>query len=331
LADLAFVTGATGFLGLHVVRALLGRGFEVRCLVRRGTDTSNLDDLAVERIEGDLDDVDALASGSAGAQLVFHLAALVSFAQRDRDTMFRINVDGTRNVARTALSAGVPRLVHCSSVAAVGALPPGARRGASPLDESADWNLGSLDVAYCTSKHEAELALEPCRSLGLDAVTLCPVTLIGPGDRRPGAQSTLRAAARGALRLAPPGGLALADVRDVAAAVVEAGCSPSANGRYVLGGANLTGREFARALCCATGRHAPRFALPGLACGVAARIAAFVERRRDLPTPLQAEVLRLAAYTFWFDSGRAEAELGYRNRPLSDTLDDAVAWMRRRS
>lgn len=328
MAELAFVTGATGFLGLHVVRTLLGRGFEVRCLVRRDTDTSNLDELSVERIEGDLEDVDALASGCKGTQLVFHLAALVSFAQRDRDAMFRINVDGTRNVARAALSAGVSRLVHCSSVAAVGALPPRSRGGA-PLDESADWNLGSLDVAYCTSKHEAELALEPFRSLGVDVVTLCPVTLIGPGDRRAGAQSTLRAAARGALRLAPPGGLALADVRDVAAAVVEAGCAPSASGRYVLGGTNLTGRDFAQALCGATGSPAPRFALPGLACGLAARIAALVERRRDLPTPLQAEVLRLAAYTFWFDSGRAEAELGYRNRPLAETLEDAVAWMRR--
>ena len=137
------------------------------------------------------------------------------------------------------------------------------------------------------------------------------------------------AAARGALRLAPPGGLALADVRDVADATVAAGTSEAASGRYVLGGTNLTGREFAAALCTATGRPAPRHELPRLACGIAARIAAIVESRRDLPTPLQAEVLRLAAYTFWFDSGRAEAELGYRNRPLDETLADAVAWMRR--
>ncbi|MDA0375651.1 MAG: NAD-dependent epimerase/dehydratase family protein, partial [Planctomycetota bacterium] len=159
MADRAFVTGATGFLGLHVVRTLLGRGFEVRCLVRRDADTSNLDDLSFERVEGDLDDIDTLERGCDGAQIVFHLAALVSFAQRDRGAMFRINADGTRNVARAALDAGVRRLVHCSSVAAVGALHGGPARGSIPLDESAEWNLGRADVAYCTSKREAELAL----------------------------------------------------------------------------------------------------------------------------------------------------------------------------
>lgn len=329
MAELAFVTGGTGFLGLHVASRLLEHGFRVRCLVRSGADTSNLDGLDVERVPGDLDDRSALDRGCDGARVVFHLAALVSFARRDRAAMFRANVDGTRNVAHAALAAGVPRFVHCSSVAAVGALRPGAARTARPLDESADWNLGRTDVAYCTSKREAELVLGTVQALGLDAVTLCPVTLIGPGDRRPGAQSTLRAAARGALRLAPPGGLALADVRDVAEATVCAGTIPGASGRYVLGGTNLTGREFAAALCAATGRPAPRITLPRLACGIAARIAAFVEDHRDLPTPLQAEVLRLAPYTFWFDSRRAHEELGYRNRPLDETLTDAVAWMRR--
>jgi len=329
LADLAFVTGGTGFLGLHMVRALVARGVRVRCLVRRGTNAVNLEGLAVERIEGDLDDAGALAAGCDGAKLVFHLAALVSFARRNRDAMFRVNVDGTRNVARAALDAGVGRLVHCSSVAAVGALPPGMRRSLRPLDETADWNLGPADVAYCTSKREAELALGPFQGRGLDVVTLCPVTLIGPGDEKPDAQSTLRAAARGAIRLAPPGGLALADVRDVAAATVEAGLRATASGRYVLGGTNLTGRVFAGALCAATGRPRPRISIPRFACRPAAWLAAQIEKRRDLPTPLQAEVLRLAPYTFWFDSSRAAAELGYRTRPLDETLGDAVAWMRR--
>ncbi|MDA0935481.1 MAG: epimerase, partial [Planctomycetota bacterium] len=122
---------------------------------------------------------------------------------------------------------------------------------------------------------------------------------------------------------------ALADVRDVADATVAAGTSEAATGRYVLGGTNLTGRELAAALCEATGRPAPRLTLPRVTCRIAARIAAIVEHRRDLPTPLQAEVLRLAPYTFWFDSRRAHDELGYRNRPLDETLADAVAWMRR--
>ncbi|MGA0059401.1 MAG: NAD-dependent epimerase/dehydratase family protein [Planctomycetota bacterium] len=329
MAELAFVTGATGFLGLHVVRSLLDRGLRVRCLVRRGTNAVNLEGLAVERIEGDLDDAAALAAGCDSARLVFHLAALVSFARRDRDVMFRVNVDGTQNVADAALGAGVGRLVHCSSVAAVGALPPGMRRSLRPLDESADWNLGPADVAYCTSKREAELVLGPFQERGLDVVTLCPVTLVGPGDRKPDAQSTLRAAARGAIRLAPPGGLALADVRDVAVATVEAGLRSGASGRYVLGGTNLTGMEFAAALCEATGRPSPRASIPRFACGPTAWIAAQIEKRRNLPTPLQAEVLRLAPYTFWFDSSRAAAELGYRNRPLDETLGDAVAWMQR--
>ena len=232
----ALVTGASGFVGANLVRALLGRGWQVRALVR-GTARS-LDGLSVEYVRGDVF-FDGLADAMHGCDAVFHLAATYSLWRRDRDELFRVNVDGTRAVLAAARRAGVPRVVHTSSVAAIGARSDGV-----PATESYQSAPQELIGAYKRSKFYAEAAARRAVDEGQDVVIVNPSTPVGPWDAKPTptGEIILRFLS-GRMPAYVDTGLNLIDVRDVAEGHILAYERGRRGERYILGNANLSLRE----------------------------------------------------------------------------------------
>ncbi len=232
----AFVTGASGFVGANLVRALLAAGWRVRALVRG--EAPSLAGLAVEVVRGDLF-FPGLADAMRGCDAVFHVAATYSLWRRDRAALIRANVEGTRGVLAAARAAGVPRVVHTSSVAAIGVRADGA-----PADETHQSPPARLVGAYKRSKYFAEREARAAFEAGQDVVIVSPTTPVGPWDAKP--TPTGEILVRFLNRRMPAyvdTGLNLIDVRDVAAGHLAAYERGVAGERYILGNENLTLRE----------------------------------------------------------------------------------------
>ena len=279
-----YVTGASGFVGGHVVHELRGRGAEVR------------DDWV------DLLDVDRLRRAVAGCDAVFDVAALYSFTASLRELEL-VNVQGTRNVIEACRREGVPRLVHTSTCATCG---PVAGRQATEEDEPPAWELA---VPYKRTKLAAERL-----ALAAGAVCVNPTTPVGEGDRAPTPTGAMiRGVASGRYRAFPRIGVNVVDVRDVARGHVLALERGRPGQRYLLGGVDLTLREVFAALADLAGRARPRIAVPYAAVRAAAALG-LVNRN-------EAILARTPAY---FSSAKAERELDYRPGPVEPALKRAV-------
>lgn len=306
MSAICFLTGASGFVGRHLVPKL-ATTHRLRVLVRAGQQLPWLANVDHERIDGRLDDEHALRRGVDGADLVVHLAALVSFRPADRDAMFAINTEATATLARLAREANVRRFLHCSTISAV------AYRDRPELaDETAPYNFGPLRIGYCDSKFAAEQRVLAEVQRGLDAVIVNPPSMYGRGDRRKGDGSLITALIEGRLRMAPPGGINVANVVDVCDGMVAAIARGRRGERYVLGGENLTGRDLLARVATIAGARAPRRTVPAFAVRLAAGAVALKERLIGGRGPLTSELLRLAPRFLWFSSAKAERELGWQ-------------------
>ena len=317
----AFVTGASGFVGANLVRALLERGWRVRALVRGAA--PSLDGLDVERVPGDLFSA-RLPDAMDGCDAVFHLAATYSLWRRDRDELFRVNVEGTRAVLAAARRAGVPRVVHTSSVAAIGVRGDGA-----PADELHQTPPDALIGAYKRSKYFAEAAARRAVDDGQDVVIVNPSTPVGPWDARPTptGEIVLRFLA-GRMPAYVDTGLNLVDVRDVAAGHILAFERGRAGERYILGNRNLSLRELLAELAAVAQRPAPRVRLPRILPLAYAALGEFVLAPLGVPADVPVESVRMAGQRMYYDPGKAVRELGLPQSPVSRALADAVGWFR---
>jgi dihydroflavonol-4-reductase len=315
---LCFVTGASGFVGRHLVPRLAG-SHRLRLLLRPGQAVPQFAGIDHERIDGELADHEALRAGCTGADLVVHLAALVSFRREDRAAMFAVNTDATAALAAAAREAGVQRLLHVSTISAIA-----YRDRPETVDEHAPYNFGPLQLAYHDSKFAAERAvLAECRR-GLDAVIVNPPSMYGAGDRRKGEGSLLQAVHDGTLRVSPPGGINVADVTDVCAGILLAIARGRRGERYILGGENLTGAALLQRIAAAVGGTAPTRAAPQRLVLAAARALRLKERWLGSRPPVTSDVLQIAARFLWFDSNKAARELGWRAGPFEPGL--LAAW-----
>ncbi|MBL8753394.1 MAG: NAD-dependent epimerase/dehydratase family protein [Planctomycetes bacterium] len=313
---ICFVTGASGFVGRHLVPRL-ARTFRLRLLLKPGQTIADAADH--ERIDGHLFDLDALARGCAGAELVVHLAALVSFRREDRAAMFAVNAQATADLAAAASAAGVQRFLHCSTISAVA-----YRDTPTPVAEDAPFNFGPLRIGYCDSKFAAERAvLDQCRQ-GLDAVIVNPPSMYGAGDRRKGDGSLLGAVFAGKVRWAPPGGMNVANVADVCDGMLAAIARGRRGQRYLLVGENLTGSELLQRIAAIVGGHAPRRIVPRPVLALATHLVRAKERLFGSKAPLTSEVMALAGKFLFFDGGKAERELGWRAGRVDPGI--AAAW-----
>ena len=308
------VTGGTGFLGSHVVRALRSRGDDVRVLVRSGRPTATIDGTGAEIAEGDLLDETSLRRACRGTDALVHCAAHRGNWSRIAYEQRKVNVEGTARLYRAAHDHALARVVHVSTLGTLGADKKGV-----PRDETATCNLHGLALPYVESKHESEQRALSAAWAGMPVVVVNPSHLAGPrlDGRTP---SPVRKLADGGMRFVPAGGISVADVADVADGILAALDRGKAGERYVLGGHNLTQREFFARLAHAMGVRPPSFVVPVPASWILAKAAFALDLARLSRPPWAPEVFRVHGWYVYADSTKAERELGYRIRPLEEIL-----------
>jgi len=321
---LAFVTGATGFLGSHVARVLGEQGAALRLLVRSTSNLRNLEGLKAETAAGDLRDAGSVEKAMAGCDTVFHVAADYRLWVRDPDEMYRSNVEGTRAVLSAARKNGVLRVVHTSSVATMGFTTDG-----HPADEDSPVALADMIGHYKRSKFMGEqLALEAGRG-GMHVVTVNPTTPVGEQDVKP--TPTGRIVLDFLKRKFPAyveTGLNLVDVRTCAQGHVMALEKGKPGERYILGGENLTLKQILDRLGMITGLPSPKIKLPyafAFAAGVVGEARGRIFGSEPRAT---VDTVRMGKKKMFASSDKAERELGWKIVPSEDALRRAVEWFR---
>jgi dihydroflavonol-4-reductase len=323
---IALVTGATGFVGANIVAALGARGWRVRVLARATSSRQALEGLDCEVAPGDVLDTDSLARAMAGVDAVYHVAGVADYWRASVTRLYEVNVGGTRNVMRAAHAAGVARVVHTSSCAALGAPARGR-----PADEQHPFNLPPERFRYGHSKWLAEQEVLAAVRAGLAAVTVLPSVILGPRDVNFISGSLIREAARGLLVAVPPGGVNVVHVDDVVAGHLAAAERGVPGERYILAGENLTHRELARVVCETVGVRPPRLGVPRAALPVLAGALALVERVAGPRLPLSAEQLRLSGEEMYFDGSKARQAFGLPLTPARVAVADAYHWYKERA
>jgi dihydroflavonol-4-reductase len=320
----ALLTGATGFVGSAVARALLREGWQVRALVRQNSDRRNLQGLEIETVAGDLNDRSSLDHAVAGCEALFHVAADYRLGARRPEELYRTNVEGTRNVLNASRSAGVGRVVYTSSVATIGIPADG-----SPGCEETPVALADMIGHYKRSKFLAEQVARDAALAGASVVIVNPSTPIGPGDVKPTptGQMVLDAAA-GRMPAYLDTGLNVVHVDDVAAGHLLAFHRGRDGERYILGGDDMTLREILVEIARITGRRPPRIRLPSAVVLPLAYAAEAMARLTGGTTRVTVEAVRMARKRMFFSSEKAVRELGYRWRARTQAFEDAVLWLR---
>ena len=322
----SLVTGATGFIGANIVRALLDDGEAVRALVRAQSDTRNLDGLPIELVIGDVRDMASLRTALRGCDTLYHAAAHYSLWTPQRDEVYATNVDGTEHVLRAALDLGVQKVVYTSSVATI-ALPADG----SPGDETMPLPLAQAAGHYKRSKILAEQRAMALCEQGLPLVVVHPSAPVGPWDIKPTPTGKICV---DFLRRKMPAyletGLNLVDVRDVARGHLLAAQRGTIGERYILGHRNMSLQEILQLLAEVSGLPAPRFRIPygvALAAGYMSEGIAAITKK---PPAVPVVGVRLARHPMYFTAHKAVRELGLPQSPIEDALRDAVQWFRER-
>ena len=321
-----FVTGATGFVGWHVARALVERGDSVRCLVRREGARDDLGGLPVEIVRGDLRDRDAVRRGVEGADVVYHCAADYRLWVPDPAAMYASNVDGTNHVMEAAAACGVRRVVYTSTVGALG-----LRRDGLPADESTPASLEEMVGPYKRSKFLAERVAESWAARGLPVVIVNPSAPVGERDVKPTATGRIILDfLRGGMRAYVDTGLNLVDVRDVAAGHLLAAERGRPGQRYILGHENVTLKSMLETLSRLADLPAPKVRLPHWVPLAAAWVESGLARVARREPRIALDAVRLSRHRMFFDASRAVRELGLPQTPVDAALARAVAWFRER-
>lgn len=322
----ALVTGASGFLGSCLCRALCARGDDVVALHRATSVLKGLEGLPVQRVIGDILDPASLAPALEGVEVVFHTAAPMR-PEADGRTSVEAHAIGTRNVLSAAAQARVRCVIHTSSVAALGVPngPPSTPAAQAPLlDETHVWNYVPDRWPYAYAKHISELEVLSAVEHGLDAVIVNPSVVVGAGDWYRTRRSLIAHMARGGFVPRLPGGLNVVHIEDVIAGHLAALERGRRGERYILGGENLSLSALVSLTAEAVGRPAPRLSLPLWTFPALRRLLAPL--RRPLQLPIEPGLLWLAGYHFYYDTRKARQELtlppaiGYR-RAAQETYD----------
>ncbi len=320
------VTGGTGFVGAHIVRALIGRGRAPRCLVRGGSARANLEGLPVECAMGDVTDRESLRRAIAGIRTVYHCAADYRLYARDPREIYATNVEGTRNVLAAAAEAGVERVVYTSSVGALGLSENG-----SPATEQTPVALDEVIGHYKRSKYQAERVAEEWAGKGLPVVIVNPSTPVGELDIKPTPTGQMIV---DFLNRKMPAyvetGLNLVDVHDVAQGHILAAEKGRVGEKYILGNRNMTLKEIFDALSRLTGIPAPALKLPHWVPLTVAAVDTTFSRLTGRVPRVSWESVRMSRHRMFFDATKAVRELGLPQTPVEEALSRAVAWFQGR-
>ncbi|MHB8418367.1 MAG: NAD-dependent epimerase/dehydratase family protein [Myxococcales bacterium] len=319
------MTGATGFLGGHLVERLVSAGHEVAALTRNPA--PRLEQRGVRIVRGDLPSVEAAAALVDGAEALVHLAGRVSRDPADGPAMYRLHVEGTRVLFEAALAAGVGRVVLASSSGTIGV--SSSERTATEADDYPLETVGRWPY-YLSKIYEEKLALSLHRERGLPLVCLNPSLILGPGDERLSSTGDVWKFLHRDIPAMPTGGLSFVDVRD-AASMFEAALTRGRTGeRYLLGGANLPFAEFFGRLSRLTGVPPPRLRLPSRLNVLGAELLERWSSFRGVEPPIDRASVEMGEHWFYVDSSKAREELGFAPRDPQETLRDTVRWLEKR-
>ena len=319
------ITGATGFIGSQFARYLAAQGHQVRALHRPSSDLTPLAALDLELYEGDLLDPGSLATAADGAVAIFHCGGLVA-GWRRAGPLQRSHVDGTRNMLRTAWDKGVRRFIHVSSVAALGLPAQDDNRVEAGMREDHPWNGDGRSWPYAYAKHLAEVEVQWAVKAGLQAVTVCPSAVFGPGDiKRSRGGILARMVDRRLPPIAPAGGLNIVHLDDVLEGMLAAWRHGQTGRRYLLTGANLSHYDFLTTLATIVGRRPPGWRLPSAPLRALGGLAGALPDW--LPVLARIPMLQLAGLHFYYDNRASQRALNLSEpRPVEQALQAAYDW-----
>lgn len=318
------VTGANGFLGSWVTKALVNEGHHVYALVRPKSDISELEGVNCKYVHGDVTDVHSLLEAFKGVDTVFHLAGVIAYKKSERALMDKVNVQGTANVVSVCREHKVRRLVYLSSVVAIGA-------GYTPNDimnEESPYNIKDLNLGYFETKHEAEQIVKTACDKGeINAVMLNPSTIYGAGDAKKGSRKMQLKVAQGKLKFYTSGGVNVVAVEDVVQGILSAWKNGRKGERYILAGENILIKDLFAMIAAEAGVKPPSHLLPDNVLHVVGAVGDFMEKM-GLKGPLSRENAYTATMYHWFDSSKAQRELDFKPRPAREAIHSSVQWMK---
>jgi dihydroflavonol-4-reductase len=318
------VTGATGFIGFHVARLLRENDFQVRALVRKGSDTSGLRALGVEPVAGDVRDPSSIADALEGCRQLYHLAADYRIWVNDPKAMYEINVQGTRNVMQAALAAGTEKVVYTSTVGVLASCLNG-----KPSNEDTPVSIGDMIGHYKRSKFLAEKEVCDFIRKGLPVVIVNPTTPVGAMDRRPTPTGKIIVDfLNGEIPAYLDTGMNFVDVEDVAAGHLLAAEHGRIGQRYILGNRNISLKDFFACLAGMAGRRPPRVRLPYFPVLVAAYFDETLSRITHKHPRVPLTGVRMARKYMYFDCSKAVRELRMPQNPVERALEKAIEWFR---
>ncbi len=317
------ITGANGFLGSWLTRRLVNDGHQVSILIRTRSDLSEIADLKIEKLAGDVTDLASLLKATQDIDTVFHLAGVVAYKAAQRPLMEQVNVQGTAHVVTACLQNKVRRLVYLSSVVAVGLSFDG-----QPLNEESPYTISKLNLGYFETKHKAEqIVFKAVQTSGLDAVAVNPSTIYGRGDAKKGSRSMQIKVAQGRLPFYTSGGVSIVAVEDVIDGILAAWSKGQRGQRYILAGENILIKDLFALIANEAGVKPPSLYLPN---GIVKSLGALGDKleKFGLKGPLSSENAWTATTFHWFDSAKAKRELGFDARPAREAIQQSVSWMK---
>ncbi len=316
------VTGASGFIGGRIVSALAERGEDIRILVRPGASLKGIEGIKCQIATGDVLDRESLKAAAEGCRRIYHAAAMYTLWSRTPEQLYKVNVDGTRNVISAGMEAKVERIVHTSSVATIGLLPD------EPGTEETPVSLRDMVGDYKKSKFLAESAVFDLVRQGAPVVIVNPTFPVGYGDLKP--TPTGEVIIRFLKREMPAyldTGMNVVDVDDVAKGHLLAADKGKIGQRYILGNRNMTLKEMLQILASVTGLPAPRIRLPYYPVFFFALVDAAIARRIPGRKPMVVpEGVKLARKKMFVDSAKAVRELGLPQTPPRVALEKSTSW-----
>jgi dihydroflavonol-4-reductase len=320
----ALVTGATGFVGAAVVRALLIAGVEVRVIARPASDSTNLRSLNIEKVPGDLRDKESLRQALSGCRQLYHVAAHYALWAKDPSIFYDINVVGTRNLLEAAREIGVERTVYCSTIGAIG-LPPGGGLGTEETPVALEQMAGH----YKRSKYLAEQEVHKLAKAGFPVVIVNPSAPVGKRDVKPTPTGQIIVDfMKGRMPAYIETGMNIIDVDDVATGHLLAMEKGRQGERYILGSTNLLLREVFDILSKLTGVKAPSIKLPRGAVLPLAYLNHWLANLTGSPPRIPLEGVKMAKYKMHYDCSKAVRELGLPQTSPEAALEKAVRWFR---
>ncbi len=314
------VTGATGFVGRNLIEYLLAQGLEVRILVR---DKSKISNSKVEMFEGDVTNPESLVPATRDIDSVFHLAGVVGYSKAMRAEMERVNVQGTQNVISAMTKNNVKKLLHFSSVVAVGAsFTP------TPMNEESHFNLHHLNLGYFETKLSAEkLVLKSFKEGLVDAVVVNPSTIYGYGDATKGSRKFQIKAAQGKLPVYPPGGVNVIAIEDICECTYRAWKNGKSGERYILSGENLTLKELFEIIAAEAGVSPPKIPLNRGLLLALGKVGDYLESIAK-KGPMNSENAWTSSLYHWFDNSKAKRDLQLNPKPAKFAIHNSIQWMK---